>query len=507
MAKNNISKLSLAYGIVFLLFAVSFFIKLPHLNRPLSKHHEFNPAVVLICIDNWNQNGGPSYTGYTPVFNYSNEGDLYLPASKGMAHDTKGNNIYISFGSGFFLYPYCFFKVFGLPAIPLSLQIFTLILCLVSAFLVFSIAKKLFNENQTTGYFGSLVTVFIFLFNPAVLWYFGNGYDHEIITYPFFLAAVNMFISFLKDDGKINSAKLFHYALIILAGIFCDWLLVFWCALTLIYALFHFKQESKWRKYFFWVSVTALLSTLIIFSVFITYLGTEQYFSNLISRFLNRSASTNSLYGIFEYCKAILKHYFTAYSPVLIVIFLLAFFNRKKLTGNNYRFNRELIFICLFIGITGLLHHIVFLNFSAVHEYSVIKSSLFLSLCCGVLVSMTGTSRQIKIGFLLLFLSLSVVQFYYINPIGKFSWNGDRYDSSKGIGELIRKNAQPHEVVFVDDKTMRPQMNYYAKRSTIFARDFIDARKKMVELNRLKKAVWFEVVNGDIRSVVHFTIE
>jgi len=105
MGKSNFSKLTFAYGIIILLFAVSVIIKLPHLNRPLSKHHEFNPAVVLICIDNWNQNGGPSYTGYTPVFNYSNEGDLYLPINKGMVHDAKGNSIYLSFGSGFFRMP------------------------------------------------------------------------------------------------------------------------------------------------------------------------------------------------------------------------------------------------------------------------------------------------------------------------------------------------------------------------------------------------------------------
>lgn len=507
MGNSNFSKLKFAYVAVFLLFSVSVVIKLPHLNRPLSKHHEFNPAVVLICIDTWNQNGGPSYTGYAPVFNYSNEGDLYLPVNKGMVHDAKGNSIYISFGSGFFLYPYYFFKVFGLPATPLSLQIFTLILCLISAFLVFSIAVKLFNENQTTGYFGSLVTVFIFLFNPAVLWYFGNGYDHEIMTYPFFLAAVNMFISFVKNEDNISSGKLFLYALIVLGGIFCDWLLVFWCALTLIYALFHFRQEPKWRKYFFWIGIAALLSIVIVFLFFISYLGSDQYFSNLISRFQKRSTTVNGFYDIFKYSKAILKHYFTSYAPVLLVALLLVFFNRKRFTVNNYSFNRQPVFLCFFIGLTGLLHHLIFLNFSAVHEFSVIKSSLFLSLCCGVLFRMNGTGRQMKIGLLLLFFSLSVVQFYYINPTGKFSWNGDRYDSSKRIGETIQKNARPDEVVFADDKAMRAQLNYYAKRSTVFSRDLNDAKKRMLELNRLKKAVWFEVVNDEIRSVVHFSIE
>lgn len=507
MGNSNFSKLKFAYAAVFVLFAVSVIIKLPHLNRPLSKHHEFNPAVVLICIDTWNQNGGPSYTGYTPVFNYSNEGDLYLPINKGMVHDAKGNSIYISFGSGFFLYPYYFFKVFGLPATPLSLQIFTLILCLISAFLVFSIAVKLFNENQTTGYFASLVTVFVFLFNPAVLWYFGNGYDHEIMTYPFFLAAVNMFVSFVKNDRKIGNGKIFLYALIILAGIFCDWLMLLWCAVTVSYAILKFRQDRKWTKYIFWVSFAVLLSAAVVFSVFIRYIGADQYFSNLVSRLQKRTVAGNNLYDIVIYAKAIITHYFTSYFPVFLLLGLFAFISRNKINIQNLRVHTPLVFLSGIIGFTGLLHHIIFMNFSAVHEFSVIKSSLFLSICCGVLIRAAVINKQLKIALLLFFLAASVSQFYYINPAGKRSWNGDRYDSSKQIGEIIKKNAEPGEVIFVDDKTMRAQLNYYAKRSTIFAGSLNDARKRMNELNRLKNAVWFEVVNGRVRSVVHFRID
>lgn len=507
MGNRNFSQLKFAYAAVLVLFTVSVFIKLPHLNRPLSKHHEFNPAIVLVCIDTWNQNGGPSYTGYAPVFNYSNEGDLYLPINKGMVHDAKGNSIYISFGSGFFLYPYYFFKVSGLPATPLSLQVFTLLLCLISAFLVFSIAAQLLNENHSTGYSGSLVTVFIFLFNPAVLWYFGNGYDHEIMTYPFFLAAVNMFIGFVKSDQKISNRKLFLYSVIILAGVFCDWLMLFWCAVTVVYAMLNYRQYRKWAPYIFWVSFAVLISAAMVFSVFVNYIGSSEYFTNLISRLQKRTVAGTDLHGIITYTKAILIHYFTSYFPVFLMLVLFAFFNREKLNLHHLQLHRQLVVLCSIIGLTGLLHHIVFMNFSAVHEFSVIKSSLFLSLCCGGLIKSTDISRSLKTGLLLGFSVLCVLQFYYINPPGKHSWNGDRYDSSKQIGEVIKRNAEPGEVVFVDDKTMRAQMNYYAKRSTVFASSLTDAKNRMKELNRVKKAVWFEVVNGKVRSVVHFKSE
>ena len=58
--------------LLLLIFFISVIIRIPNLDRPLSKHHEFNAALILIPIDNWNQTS-PFDFNFGPVMSYQNE--------------------------------------------------------------------------------------------------------------------------------------------------------------------------------------------------------------------------------------------------------------------------------------------------------------------------------------------------------------------------------------------------------------------------------------------------
>ena len=67
-----------AVFLLILFFVLSVVIRLPHLDRPLSKHHEFNPAVILMGLESWKEAGGPEKFNYIPLLTYQNAADTLL---------------------------------------------------------------------------------------------------------------------------------------------------------------------------------------------------------------------------------------------------------------------------------------------------------------------------------------------------------------------------------------------------------------------------------------------
>ena len=65
--KFNLSGKS--FLILLLIFMISVVIRIPNIDRPLSKHHEFVTAISLRVIQIWHEDGGANYN-YVPVMNY-----------------------------------------------------------------------------------------------------------------------------------------------------------------------------------------------------------------------------------------------------------------------------------------------------------------------------------------------------------------------------------------------------------------------------------------------------
>lgn len=489
------------------IFIVSVLIRIPNFDRPLSKHHEFNAAMVLIGMDYWNENGGPSSTYYTPVLNYSNPGDRNLDLQTSLLTDAKGNLIYASFGAGWFLYPYYFFKLFSLTPSPATLTIFNLILSLICMLLVFSISRKVFSEQDSNNPIKSLGVVFLYVLNPCTLWYAGNGYVHEVMVIPFFLMQVNLFIDFVKSESTFSKGKLLLYFLVTVLGVFADWLCIVWLIVTLIYALLRVGAERKWTLYLLVAIVTGLVSILLVIFHYGYYLGIVEYVTALANRYQSRGMLNISIRSVSDILFKIVKHYLTSYLSLLLLIsifaglYLIKFFKRQKITFNLDTASKSILFLTF---LTAFLHHIIFLEFTSVHEYAVLKSALFLSLATGTLLF--ASKIPVKALFLVFFV-VSITQYYYINRIGPISLNGDRYDYTEVTGKMIQKNAYNYEVVFVNDSKMRPQISYYAKRTILYAATLEQAKQVLRQQPGKLKGVWFDIDHAVVVSISHFDIE
>ncbi|UAY52903.1 glycosyltransferase family protein [Ferruginibacter albus] len=488
--------------LLILFFLLSIAIRYPHLNRPLSKHHEFNAGMVLVCIDTWNTNGGPSYSGFCPVLNYTNKGDKFFSSKYANTTSVNGDDLYMSFGPGWFLFPYYFFKVFHLPASPLSLQFFDILLCLLSMALVFKIAKKMFNEESDAMPTKAIIATILFLLNPASLWYFGNGFVHEVMTIPFFLAAAYVFLSFIENGSNITFKRLLLYGILLITGIFCDWLCVFWSGITILYAFFRSRKDKQWGNYIIVTILSTIMAIAIVFLVYGHHVGYKNYFTLLHSRYDYRGMNEENSGSLFSYYWIILKNYLTSYLPLFIALLILLIINRRMIRPAIIKQHPGAFSFIVLLVATCLLHHFIFPQFSG-HEYAVFKSALFLSLCTAALSTNYKTS-YIIIG---LFIILSIAQFYYINPVGAYSFDGERYDYAKTIGNSIKENASADEVVYINYKNglAEPQIMYYAKRTCFGSPNLQDAKVRLADQTYAQKAVWFDIVNDSVTSIIHFS--
>ena len=122
---SNLSRT--AFLIMLLIFSISVLIRLPSLNRPLSKHHEFVTAISLRVLQIWDKEGGAKYN-YVPVMNYGGEANKHINNHASTVEygveDAEGNYYYLSHPPLAYMAPYFVFKVLNIKPTVFSLQAF-----------------------------------------------------------------------------------------------------------------------------------------------------------------------------------------------------------------------------------------------------------------------------------------------------------------------------------------------------------------------------------------------
>lgn len=216
MTGTDISIKWKALAILLLIFALSIGLRLPNLKRPLAKHHEFLPAVILINAESWQQAGGGNKFHFTPIMNYQNVGDKVMDPGPNI--DQKGNILYLSLGSGWYIIPYSFFEVFNLTPTPLCLRIINLFFGLITLILCFVFFNKILPTDLRYKLPMLLIGCTIILFSPGVLWYTGNGYTHTTVMLPFIIGASIILFPMFQSTGKITSTRLLLLAVLIVVS-------------------------------------------------------------------------------------------------------------------------------------------------------------------------------------------------------------------------------------------------------------------------------------------------
>lgn len=497
--------LTRAYTLLLFLFFVSVLIRLPNLDRPLSKHHEFNTAFFLIPMEIWADDGADVH-GFLPPYNYSNKADQHIPEPICIPFgEKKGTFYYLSFPALSYLAPYYTFKGLGLSFTPWNLQVYNLTLHFLLIILLFSALIPLFS------YRSSLVATVLYLFAPGPMWYHGNGYTHHVFALIMLGSAVYFFFEFLKSE-KYAHWHVLGFSISALLLVLSEWIGALFLFFIVLICLFQWKH-----KRFQLLALGAFLSgatgIIILLYQYHSFIGLENYLHYLQNRLTLRSGLSAENPGFFHALAQWFYWSLTSYGvwlAALLVGLLLAMLQKSKWAQTNS--SEKIAFLSIFLPIVTF--HFVFSEFTAIHEYSVLYNGLIWAFLTAWLLDrmdwkafatrpwMRFVLRKSSSLIVFPLVLLSVLQYYVINRPGDTAQNGDRYDQLLVIGQTIQETAQPDERVFllIADGSLdfvNPQINFYAKRNFKLVRSHNEIQEFMSEYGG-QKAIIFSIENGEI---------
>lgn len=512
-------------NVIAVILLLSVVVRLPNIDRPLSKHHEFCTAMALITFDVWNEKGAVHFH-YSPVTNYQNPPDLHI--NNGTIPFIKnGTHYYLSHPPLGFWLPYYSFQLLGLSHSNRNLQYFNLLFHLLAALCVYSIMQMMYGSfskektsNTTTStsqlstsqsvltppispYINpATIATSIYLLSPAMLWYGSNVYFSDIFVNQLFVIAIWGGMKVEKNlqshwsnssNGNTRPPKHLYFqsiwvSLLLLATLLTEWIGYFLGASMAAYTCWQFfKTSEKGKKQWYavqivWTVLAVIGGITITFGIYSQILGLDAFVEYLQNRFLTRTGQDDGMgkMGVWLfYAKQLLQHYASAYLPVLLLMLGLCALHWRKRKGmrkNQEKAsiggeNRFLYRYFVWVALPPIfLHHFLFINYTAIHEYAIVKMCLPIAIAVAYLYQKALqyqwiSTKWLKTAFLLT-LCFCLLQYFYINRVGEHSWRGHRYDQFQKLGAKIQVTAEEDEMVFVKgDIEINFQLVYYAKRN------------------------------------------
>lgn len=460
----------------------------------------------MVIFESWSEMGIAN-ANYNPVQLYP-EGftqTFYQNADHPLA-DERGNLYYLSHPPLAFYIPYFLLNGFGISVI--GLQVINLFFHGLSAIFIYLIALRLFGKQDDKVFGAGFVAAGVYLLSPATLWFQGNIFFADLFSVNCFIACLYFTLN-LCLSGKANSKKsMLAFAVSLFLFCYADWLGFLFAFIVFLFAF----AKAFVEKFYISIALTSVVvvavAGLLIGWQYSQVNGLEAFLETSLFRWQERGMSmgndqsvTSTVIKTLKKFQRIGIHYLTSYLPVLtliaglIVARIIIFKNREKAGASNIR----LLFLLGLVPI--ILHHFIFLKYSAFHDFSVLKSAPFIALFTAFISVPVFRLSNKLISWAVFGLTaiMCINQYYYINRPGQISWKGHRYDAMKTIGLAIKEQSNQDEVIFLNG-IKGPQIIYYAKRNIFYAPDTTVAKQVLKTLDA-KKGRLFSVKNRQIETI------
>jgi hypothetical protein len=499
--------------ILFGIFLLSVAVRVPQLNRPLSKHHEFCTAISLRIMQIWYDNGIEKYN-FNPVMTYNNDADKFInnhANQSGKMIDKEGNYYYVSHPPFAYYFPFFIFKLLHIRPDVLPIQIFNLFLHFISGlFVYFTVCLLSFSRARALPYRSAIVAFTIYIFLPATMWFQGNVYMSDMAVHTLFVIGVYTALKMIIRQKFYSPKYIFFYLLILALMIYTSWLGIFFAFGVLVYSLLHVRSIRGFRVLIWGTIIVTLMMLRVVMYQYSQINGMGAYVQEMLSRYLLRGSVAETEQGLFHfmfsylwYIKTLLYNYLVNYAVVylLIGLFLWIAASRSKLkivfSENGYRF--------IWLSITPVvLLHVFLLNYS-LQDFTTLYASLFFSVLLGILYDKVKKSgaipiQKMRIGIAVVVL-LMAIQYWIIN-FGGILFLQTEWKDYRASGKVISDESHINEVVFITGRIAEPQEVFYAGRNIRYANSTEDALK-FLRQRRMKSGVIFSdraYIDGSISS-------
>ena len=447
-------------------FLCTVVMRLPTLNRPLSKHHEFTTAFILRIQQIWWEQGAGNFH-FNPVMNYGGASNKYINNQTFSDFDEGGNSYYISYPPGAYLLPYAFFKMLNIYPDVLPIEIYNLILQFVGGLFLFLIFRIMIdrNSNQLKNILPVVAAIFYWT-SPCMLWFYSNVYMVDMPAAVLMIASIYFLLKW-KSDHRIIWLILLGANVFLMT--YTEYLGITFCMSVTLYLWVNRKEIKPWFAaiaVLFFTSSAAIILTAYQYSLI---KGWDYY-----KWFFSQRYSARSGYhingGTAEHLKTILndwlligQNYLIGFMPIIFLILGLFIISKFKTTVQKTdSINIKSASILFMLPV--LLHHVIFLD-ASLYDFFVVKAAPFIVL----IFVWFAIGLQLNQKAIVLAIAISVILnftiYFYINRPGKISQSGDEYDSFNEQGNFIIQHTSKSDVVFLKDISDEPQLVFYAKKN------------------------------------------
>jgi hypothetical protein len=458
-------------------------LRLPSINRPVSKHHEFNTAVILINAESWEQAGGGKLFHYTPLLNY--QGSSNHPLEKGAHIDAKGNHVYLSFGAGWYVLPYSLFKFFGIAFTPLNLRILSILAGLITVLLLYRLIWVATADKKI-----AFAASAIFSLLPAPLWFCGIGYVTVAIMLPFVLGIL---LAWQNMETSREARNPFSNIALFVCGIvtcYFDWSGVFLLASVCLWSLLYSSRQKSFLIVAFLAALAAASGVLLVLWQFAGYLGWDQVLSYWKNRFTDRSSGNGEM-PFFTMVLYIGKNIITGFLPLVIVIY----FGFKKSSYKTIHLKASWTFWAL---AASLFYNLLFFNWSALHEFAWMLPGMLLVIFLAVNFFKRLPAKALK-RITSATVLVSLAMYFVINLPGEKSITGELYDSKKITASIIRKTINDSVPVFINTNADKV-LEFYSKRTFTSVESLREAFKVAGEYG-IKNSAFLTMEDGRLKKI------
>ena len=469
-----------ALGVI---FALSVVVRLPMLNKPLCRPREWLSATVLRHLQIWHEMGITS-AHFAPIVTYPGQANKHINNQGSDLIDRGGNYYYTSYPPLAYYLPYVIFELLHVYPAVLPLQILNLSLHFMSGLFVYLALRVLLNcERQMCV--PAIVGFVVYIFSPETLWVQANVYMSDMLAQVFFAAGIYLVLRLAKrrSSGIWSSVGFGGF---IFCFVYTEWLGVMFAFGLSLYVWRYRDQPGMKGLQAALVGGAAAAIGLTTWQ-YSWISGVKPFLLSSVGKFLIRSGLGHQtglslhMWNLVPWM-LIITWYAVAFAPDLILLLLIWVLARKK--GRALVLDPQTRAALLFgTLLPPVLHHLVFFNLTAAHEFAVLKAAPLIAAGAGILVwrlweSYNDTVRPSPIlralvcAVLLLFCAASVWQYR------RFA--GPCASAHENVGEFIASHSGPDEVVFVKFQDASdepwPQTVFYAHRNLAVWRDESQAR-------------------------------
>lgn len=484
------NKLLINIFIIALLFALSIIVRVNNLKAPMGRHHEWLTGHVLTTLSIFEKNGISQHY-FSPVWRFNNKTDLQMISDQPFK-DKRGYNYYTSYPPFCFILPYLAFKLTFTDVSVTGIRVFGLINHFFCALLILLIINRIFNKSLRSDFFlPSIIGFALYLFASGNLWFHANVYFADMLVHLFVLWGLYLFIGILEDPEKNKKIKMTLLFTTTFLGVYTEWIALFVAFFMGVFLLFKCFKKRAYLKYILILALSATLPIGIAITQYSQIAGFELLKEQSVSKYKSRSGyDKNSADGGFTIDRPISKarisgHYETNFEQLLDYAWLCLYFVLALLVFNGFDKRTQLkqshliIFAILILSI--FTHHFVFFNFTVVHDFSTLKSSMLLVLFIAYVIGLfmtyiTSAKSKTIISVVMImitgwFIHLSLQKYYSVNRLDPVS------DCERAIGDAVKKYSSPDDVIFTD-VFVTPVLFWYSQRNVL-------------QVDNLNGCIWF----------------